>query len=50
MKHSLGDASASGFPLAGVEILGIETTRLGLNKESLGIYTQHGQSDYVNVG
>lgn len=45
MRHSFGAATASG-----VEILGIETTRLGLNKESLGIYTQHGQPDYVNVG
>lgn len=36
MKRSLGAASASGRPLAVVDVLGTETTRLGLNKESLG--------------
>lgn len=36
MKRSLGAASSSGFPLAVVDVLGMETTRLSLNKESSG--------------
>lgn len=32
MKRSLGAASSSGFPLAVVDVLGMETTRLSLNR------------------